>query len=179
MKKILLIIALVLPFAINAQEEHSKSGEHNDFKRWRIALAMSQSYVPEIKLEEEKSTAQFIPTDGIEIQYFFSEKFSAKWINEVEFQTYSIIGKDGEHRVRENAFLTAVVLGYEVYDKLGIFAGGGYEFEKNEDLWVARVGTEYEFELPGEWDITPAFIFDVKAESHTAYTFSLTIGKKF
>ena len=140
---------------------------------------MSQSYIPSIHIEEEETTPQFIPTNGIEIQYSFNHKVFVKWINEIEFQNYTIIDKDGEHRVRNNANLTASVLGYEAYEHLGLFAGGGYEFEKSEDLWVIRLGAEYAFELPGDWDITPALIFDYKAESHTAYTFSLTIGKSF
>ena len=189
MKKAILIIVLLLPFVINAQEEsksnHINSTEHNNhneehqYKKWRIALAMSQSVIPSLVTEEGKTTTQFIPTNGIEIQYFFTHKFSAKWINEIEFQNYTVKGHDGEHRVRDNAYLTALVFGYEIYGKLGVFAGGGYELEDNEDLWVARAGAEYAFELPGNWDITPALIFDYKAESHTAYTFSLTIGKKF
>ena len=188
MKKITLIIALLLPFIVNAQEEHKthnehiegvEHNEHHEFKKWRVALAMSQSLIPALLTEEGETTAQFIPTNGVEIQYFFTHKFSAKWINEIEFQNYTVKGEDGEHRVRDNAYLTAIVLGYEVYDHLGVFAGGGYEFEKNENLWVVRVGAEYAFELPGEWDITPALMYDYKAESHTAYTFSLTIGKKF
>lgn len=179
MKKITLVIALLLPFLINAQEEHENHNRHSDFKHWRVAAAMSQSYVPSLHLEEEETTAQFIPTNGIEIQYFFNHKFSAKWINEIEFLSYTVIDANGERRERENAFLSAIVLGYEVYEHLGIFAGGGYEFEKNEDLWVVRAGAEYAFELPNHWDITPAIMFDYKAESHTAYTFSLTIGKRF
>ncbi|MCK5907610.1 MAG: hypothetical protein KAG37_08455 [Flavobacteriales bacterium] len=188
MKKITLIIALLLPFIVNAQEEHKthnehiegvEHNEHHEFKKWRVALAMSQSYIPRLDLIEGESTAQFIPTNGVEVQYFFTHKLSAKWINEIEFQNYTVNGADGEYRVRENAYLIALVLGYEIYGHLGVFAGGGYEFEKNEDLWVIRLGAEYAFELPGDWDITPALMYDYKAESHTAYTFSLTIGKKF
>jgi len=173
---------------INAQEKHKTHTEkkesielnkHHELKRWRVSLAMSQSLIPTLHTEEGETSTQFIPTNGIEVQYFFTHKFSAKWINEIEFQNYTVKGKDGEHRVRDNAYLSALVLGYEVYDHLGVFAGGGYEFEKNDDLWVVRAGAEYAFELPGDWDITPALMFDYKAHSHTAYTFSLTIGKKF
>lgn len=199
MKKLLLLIAL-LPFIANAQEEHgehaehtsvsehdkynehdnnAEHSEHGEFKNWYIGATMSQSYIPALHTEEEETTAQFIPTNGIEVMYAFNHKFYAKWINEIEFQNYTVKGHDGEHRVRDNALLTAIVLGYEVYDHLGIFAGGGYEFEKNENLWVARAGAEYSFLLPGDWVIAPALVFDYKAESHTAYTFSLSIGKRF
>ena len=197
MKKIILIFTLLTPFFINAQEEQAikvnrenneihvvndnneNHENHKTFKRHRISLAISQSYIPSIHLHEGDASAQIIPTNGIEYQFFFTHKFSAKWINEVEFLTYTVKGEDGEHRVRDNAFLSAIVLGYEVYDHLGIFAGVGYEFEDSEDLWVTRIGAEYSFELPRYWDITPAAIFDYKKDSHTAYTFSLTIGRRF
>lgn len=186
MKKILLIIILVLPFAINAQEEHSigeknhnDSEEHGEFKHWQISATISQSYIPALFTEEGETTAQFIPTNGIEVTYAFNHKFFTKWINEIEFQNYTVQGGDGEKRVRDNTFLTAIVLGYEVYEHLGVFVGGGYEFEKTEDLWVTRFGAEYSFNLPGSWVIAPSLVFDYKRESHTAYTFSLSVGKKF
>ena len=188
MKKTLLLIVLAFPFLINAQEEHNEHNEHvvntehaehGEFKHWQISATMSQSYIPSLHTEEGETSAQFIPTNGIEVMYAFNHKFFAKWINEIEFQNYTVKGRDGEHRVRENALLTALVLGYEVYDHLGVFAGVGYEFEKNEDLWVTRMGVEYSFNLPGNWAIAPALVFDYKKESHTAYTFSLSVGKKF
>jgi hypothetical protein len=186
MKKITLVIALLLPFLINAQEEHVTKNntsefetKHHELERFRIALTMSQSYIPSLHTEEGETTAQFIPTNGIEISFALTHKLYVKWINEIEFQNYTVKGHNGEHRIRENAFLTAAVLIYEIYDHVGLFAGGGYEFEKNENLWVARFGAEYVFELPKNWNIAPTIIFDYKAESHTAYTFSLSIGKKF
>ena len=185
MKKALLLIILAFPFLINAQEEHNEHtgntehAEHGEFKHWQIAATMSQSYVPALHTEEGETSAQFIPTNGIEVMYAFNHKFYTKWINEIEFQNYTVKGLDGTQRVRDNTFLTALVFGYEFYEHLGVFAGAGYEFEENENLWVIRIGTEYEFDLPGDWSIAPAFVFDYKAESHTAYTFSLSIGKKF
>lgn len=181
MKYLFFLSLLSLPLLSFAQHEHDQQhsdADHQQHDKWRIALAISQSYIPSYHLHEEEASAQFIPTDGIEIQYYFSHKFSIRWINEIEFQTYFLKDGNGEHRVRENAFLTALVVEYE-HNNWGVFAGGGYEFEKNENLWVVRTGVEYIFQVTDKLDITPAIIYDYKAESHTALTFALTIGHRF
>ncbi len=177
MKKILLQVLLIFPI-IGFAQDHSNTSDshHEDFKKIKISLAFAQAYIPSHHLHEESESSQLIPTNGIDIQYNFNHKLFAKWTNELEFLTYNLKNDEGEKRVRENAFLSTVTLGYELYDKFAVIAGVGYEFEKSKDLTVCRLGMEYSFSIGGNWELSPELLYDIKEDSHTALTWGLAIG---
>lgn len=177
MKKTFLPLLLIFPIISFAQEHSNSTTSHDDeFKKIKISFAFSQSYIPSHHLHEESESAQLIPTNGLDIQYNFNHKFFAKWTNELEFLTYNLKNKDGEERIRENAFLSTVTLGYEFYKKLAVIAGIGHEFEKSKDLWVCRFGMEYSFPIGGNWELSPELFYDIKEDSHTAVTWGLAVG---
>jgi hypothetical protein len=70
-------------------------------------------------------------------------------------------------------------VGYEFYDRLGAVFGAGYEFEKSKNLWVCRFGLEYTVEFAKNWEFAPEFLYDVKKESHTAFTWGVSFGYRF
>jgi hypothetical protein len=184
MKYVIIVVLATFPFFGVAQEVgdiHHKELDHQEhsFKRFKVIFAFAQSYIPPYHLHEESESSQLIPTDGIELQYFFSHKFFVKWTNEVEFLTYSLKDSKGEHYVRDNAFLTMLTLGYEFYDNFAFFAGAGYEFEKSKNLWVCRFGLEYTFKINENWEISPELLYDVKKDSHTAFTWGVGFGYRF
>ena len=176
-----LLLFLLLP-TVNIAQEHIDLHENNsdhDHGKFRIAATFNQTYIPAHEYHEsEDSPSQLIPTDGIEIQYFISEKFSVKWTNEIEFMSYILKDDNGLSKVRKNAYLTTIVLGYEI-SNFGIFGGLGYEFEKSENLSVYRFGIEYIGKVNDHVDISPAYIFDTMGGSHTSHSFALAIGYHF
>lgn len=181
MKKALVLL-FFLPLITLGQKEETESNKgliknEEVNNKLRVALSFNQSFIPKYHSAENKPS-QLIPTDGVEVQYFFSENFSIKSINEIEFQSYLLRDKAGLTKVRENPFLTALVLGYEL-NRFGFFAGIGYEFEKNESLWVKRFGFEYVIELNENIDISPAYVFDSMGRSHVSHTLALALGYKF
>ena len=182
MKNVFLLLFLLFPlvgFAQSHGHAEAETTHHEELERWKVSLAFAQTYIPSHHLHEESESTQLIPTDGIDIQYNFTHRVFAKWTNEVEFLSYNLKNHDGEERVRENSFLTIVTLGYEVYDKLAIVAGAGYEFEKSKDLWVTRIGLEYTFEIGNSWELCPELLYDHKQDSHTAFTWGFGIGYRF
>ena len=180
MKFFLVLLILIFPVIGFAQDHSNSITSHpDDFKKIKISFAFAQTYIPAHHLHDESESAQLIPTDGLDIQYNFNHKFFTKWTNELEFLSYNLKNQDGEKRVRENAFLSIVTLGYEFYEKLAIIAGAGYEFEKSKNLWVCRVGMEYTFSIGEHWELSPELLYDIKKESHTAITWGFGIGYRF
>ena len=178
-----LILFLFSPIIIIGQDHHhsNEKSAHNDEEHGniRIAATFNQTYIPAHEYhDDEHSPSQLIPTDGIEIQYFLTEKLSVKWTNEIELMSYILKDENGLSKVRKNAYLTTLILGYEI-SKFGLFAGVGYEFEKNENLLVTRFGIEYIGKVNDHIDISPAYIFDTMGGSHVSHTFALAIGYHF
>ena len=180
MKKIFLVVFLC-PLLLLGQVDKSHSETHLEEHNGKIRIAgtFSQTYIPAHQYHEsEDSPSQLIPTDGIEIQYFFSEYLSIKWANEIELMSYILKDENGSSKVRKNAFLTTATIAYELFD-FGLFAGFGYEFEKSENLLVKRVGIEYIFKPNKYVDISPAYIFDSMGDSHMSHSFAIAIGYHF
>jgi len=176
MKKLLTSLLIIISFTLKAQH-HDSNEEHH--KRFKFSWAMSQSFIPEFVSEDKTITAQFIPTNGLELEYAISKSIYLKWINEIEFLAYSVIDESGQEAKRENAFLTALLLGYKINPNIGIYGGFGHEFEKHRNLLVYRIGAEYIFDIGKDWALAPSIMYDIKKESHTAFTFSIVIGKHF
>jgi hypothetical protein len=84
----------------------------------------------------------------------------------------------GENIPRENAVVTGVAVGYNLFKGWSIFAGPGVEFERNKNLFIIRAATEYEFELENNWGLSPALSFDFKKE-YSTYSFGVGLSKKF
>ena len=178
-----LVLFLFSPFIIIAQEHNvlrEKSAHHDEeHGKIRIAATFSQTYIPEYYYHDsEDFPSQLIPTDGVEIQYFLTEKLSVKWTNEIELMSYILKDEGTLSKVRKNAYLTTLIMGYEI-SKFGLFAGVGYEFEKDENLLVTRFGIEYIGKVNDHIDISPAYIFDTMGGSHVSHSFALAIGYHF
>lgn len=179
MKKFLLLVVLVAPLIGFSQHHSNSKTSHDDFKKMKISFTFAQTYIPSHHLHEESESSQLIATNGLAFQYNFNHKLFIKLANEVEFLSYNLKNHDGEKRVRENAFLSVITLGYEFYDKFAITTGAGYEFEKSKNLWVCRFGAEYSFSIGNNWELSPEILYDIKQDSHTAITWGFGIGKRF
>ncbi|SNR52214.1 hypothetical protein SAMN06265371_104255 [Lutibacter agarilyticus] len=115
---------------------------------------------------------------SIGIDYFrgISEKWGVGVKFDIQLGHYIIPHK--ENLERENAFIALAVGSYKILPKWGVFAGAGVEFEKNENLGVIRVGTEYLFHLKHGWAIPVGFFWDIK-EGYDVYAFTVGIAKHF
>ena len=115
---------------------------------------------------------------SIGIDYFreLSEKWEVGVKLDIQLGHYIIPHKDNLER--ENAFIALAVGSYKVLPKWAVFAGAGMEFEKNENLGVIRVGTDYSFHLSQGWAIPVGFFWDIK-DGYNVYAFTVGIAKHF
>jgi hypothetical protein len=183
MMKNIFFLTFLVPVMLVGQElsnvSHSESLLESHQGKIRLAGTYSQTYIPMHEYHEsEDSPSQLIPTDGIEIQYFFNKEFSIKWANEIELMSYILKDENGLSKIRKNAFLTTATISYELFD-FGVFAGLGYEFEKSENILVRRFGVEYIYKPNKHVDISPAYIFDVMGSSHVSHSFAIALGYHF
>lgn len=57
--------------------------------------------------------------------------------------------------------------------------GPGHESSSDHDLFVARLGTLYEFEFEGGWTIAPQIHFDFQENDDNATVMGIAVGKSF
>jgi opacity protein-like surface antigen len=167
---IMLFLFCVTPF--QAQEAvQEKEIKHN------VSFVFGFTHIPQTLEEGEPLNSQNIPTIGVDYFYHFNQKWRLGAVVDVELGKYEVDFND-ENLKRETAVVTGVMAGYRILKGWSILAGPGVEFERNKNLFILRLSTEYEFELGKNWGLFPSFSYDFKKEYGT-YSLGIGVSKGF
>lgn len=174
MKNILLstifLLSLFSTFKAIAQENEEEEKKH------LISVSLGYAYIHKGASEgSESADGVLVPSLGLNYFYELSPKWEIGLMTDFEFGSYIIFEKDLK---RENAFIAAAVASYSLTKSWRFLAGGGIEFEKEKNLGIVRLGTEYNFNLKNNWLISPEILYDIK-EGFDTWSFSVVFTKKF
>ncbi len=151
--------------------------ELEPLKHHRLAAFVGAAHVPSGETKEE-GNAVWVPTLGLDYEYWFSHKFAVGLYNDVELGEYIINTEEREDLNRHYAFITAAVGVWEPVRRLAFYAGPGIEIEDHENFFVIKVGTEYGFPLPNWWDLAVSLTYDWK-DVYGAWSLGVSAGKRF
>lgn len=166
-----LLFLIVITPAFSQEDNEEEQAKH------MVVLLFGLTHIPETIEDEEVLKAENIPTIGLDYYYKFNPKWSLGLVLDLEMGKYAV-DFGGENIPRENALVTGVVVGYNLFKGWSVFAGPGVEFESNRNLFIIRATTEYEFELGNNWGLSPSLSFDFKKE-YSTYSFGVGLSKKF
>jgi len=177
MQKAIIILFFTLNFGyIHAQKEY----ESEAFNHFRIAFAIGQGYIAQA--DSNSTNFLVIPTIGLDIQYWFNQKWGIALKSDLEITNY-LVEKEhetGNQIERKNPFIITLPVLFKPWENGWSFLlGPGIEIEEEENFSIFRFGTGYEFEIGNEWDFTPEFIYDLKNENISAFTMAIGVGKRF
>lgn len=175
----LLLVCLLLLVLPAIAEEREEDAEAKNVKN-RIGLIFEMALIPEGSSEDEHGTTDarkgvFVPTVGLEYTRFIAHRWEIGLSAEVEMSHYIILDRELN---RDNAFLLVAFALYELTPRWFLMFGGGGEFEQHENLFLLRLGTQYEFPLGNGFDITPTFTWDYKVKLNSI-ALGISIGKRF
>lgn len=157
------------------EEEFSLEEEEFEHKN-SILVSFGYTYIPDgAEREDEGSKGFFVPSIGLDYAREIGERWELLLMLDWELSHYVIVKDELE---REKAFISIIGAAYRPFSELYIFAGAGMEFEKNENLFVTRLGAEYMYGLNERWFLAPAFFFDFKKDFPT-YTIAVGLKYKF
>lgn len=122
------------------------------------------------ELESESKNGFFVPTIGFDYGREISEKWELLVMLDFELGKYLIVNKDLN---REHAFIVLGGASYKLFKSVKLVGGLGVEFEKNENLFITRLGGEYIHELNKPWALMAGAYWDHKKEYST---YSLVAG---
>ena len=174
-----------------AAPESGETGEAETgpFKRHRIAFFTGNTIVPSGGENEDRLTTAIVPTLAFDYEYWFSRRFAIGWYNDFTLTTFFVEtnreaqsgepSTDGGDEIieRKPVYLAAVVGIFEPVPRLALYTGPGYEFEEHENLQVWKLGVEYSFPLPHDWDIALSVAYDYK-EIYDSFSVGLSFGKR-
>ncbi len=178
MKTFSVLFSLLLIITTWACGQHeSETHDDSHFQHHRLALFTGYGLIPGAINESGKEQVKVIPVLGIDYEYWFNHKIALGLHNDLELASYSVENEKEKYLEREYAFVTALVFLYEPLRGLTFFAGPGYEFEKNHNFAVFKIGTDLTKSFKQGWSTGITLSYDVK-EVNSSFSFGLCIGKR-
>jgi hypothetical protein len=141
----------------------------------RGAIMMADSHVPHAT--EAGRAVAIIPAWGFDVDYYFHKRWSLAVQADIKLQSFEI-EQDNVVFERTNPVAVAAVLHYHTLRHWSFFAGPGYEFERHENFYLVRAGTEYSFEVTEDFEIGLNLIYENKESVYDAWTFGIAFNKK-
>ena len=176
MKKllVLLVIFLVGGASVVLAQEGNTSEEKEP--KHLLTLAMGYTFIPTAtSIGGTEPNGIFVPSIGLDYFYRLAPKWEIGTMIDLELGDYLIFEKELE---REKAMVIALIGTYKLTKHFNLFAGGGIELEKNHNLAVIRLGTEYAFYFNKGWLLAPGFFYDFK-EGYDTWSLAIAFGKEF
>ena len=162
-----------------SQDEHhdNHSKEHHDMKgSHRLSVGMGQTHVSHGEVDG-KGQWLVLPTWCIDYDYWLSNKWAIGLENEIIVESFKI--ESDHHEIIERTYPIDVVpiAIYKPGEHLSILGGVGYEFAKENSLFMTRLGLEYGFHLPGNWEVGTTLVWDGKWNYYNSWGLSLIVSK--
>lgn len=170
----ILTSTLLLTGVVMAIAQDNKAEEHKP--KIRGAIMMANSHVP--KALEDGKQVTIIPTWGFDVDYFFHSRWSVALQGDIKLQSFEIEEKNNVSLERNFPIALATVIHYHALRHWSFYTGPGVELEKNENLFLVRLGTEYSFEISENFEIALNLIYENKNEVYDTLTFGVAFNKK-
>lgn len=174
---------LILFFLASTQDLHSQhnkeSGEnsHSRAQHHKLTIMMANSNIRNAIVDND---FLIVPTWGLHYDYWFKEKWALGFHTEIMLQQFEVETKEntGQNTLtRTNPVsLNGVVL-YRVFPKWTVLAGYGVEIEKHENLYLYKIGLEYEIPLPKNWELGIGLEYDHKLKTYSSWMFGIGFSK--
>ncbi len=166
----LFILTLFL-YSVNSFSQES------EFKHFRVSPVISHTYIPTATSEGTQTI--IVPSIGLDLEYWISEKWGIGFHNDLELFNYEI---ESDHEISvERDYPVVITLDglAKIYKELVFVFGTGIELEKNKNLFIIRAGLEYEIEFAENWDVAPTALYDYRSGEFGTWSIGLGIGRRF
>jgi hypothetical protein len=179
MRKIV-CFCLLFVFSFSFSQVESQSEK---FKSHHTASVFLSHTIVKDGIKDGKTQWVSFPSYALDYNFVFSPKWKIGLHNDVIFEDFIIEKKSGNAKTevleRSEPFTTVLVGGFKPAKHFTFEVGMGYEFAKEEDLFLTRLGTEYAVELPKEWELVINVIYDLKWNAYDSFTIGIGLSKAF
>ncbi|MFD1063114.1 hypothetical protein ACFQ1Q_07635 [Winogradskyella litorisediminis] len=171
--KITLILIFATAFQINAQEHKGHIEKHDDGRGFRIAGIIGHTLI-----NTEGVDNVFVPSWGVDVEYWFNHKWGLGLHNDVEIETFIIRNSDNEEIERVNPLVLTIDALYQFGGGFVVTVGPGVELEKEESFYLMRLGIEYEKDITDSFYLLPTLFLDQRFDGYNSWNIGLGVGLK-
>lgn len=170
MKKKIIILLMLVPLALVAQDE--ELGAHTP--KLRGAIMMGNSRIPHAY--EGGKSVTVIPVWGFDLDYFFQRRWSVGLQADIKLQSFEVEEENNVILERNHPVSVALVGHYHALRNWSFYLGPGIELEQSENLFLIKLGTEYSFEITEQFEIALNLIYENRDELYDGFTFGVAFN---
>jgi len=186
-----------------SQEEKDTTGHHDlenqevehdgHHKKHAVSAVISHTHIKSGVKNETGDNWIALPSFALNYNYSINEKWAIGLHNDIIVEEFVVEGTsshegnvlhkneepiiDGIERSRPIA--SAIMVTYKPFEHIAFLAGGGMEFSKEENFALVRLGIEFPFHIPNDWEIFGAMAFDINIDAYNSFAFGIGIAKLF
>jgi hypothetical protein len=168
---ILLLLILTTTYQIKAQKHQNEKEKYSDENGFRIVGIIGHTLVNNQGLDNV-----FVPSWGLDIEYWFNSKWGIGFHNDVEIETFVIKNSENDEIERVNPLVFTIDALYQFGNGFVITLGPGIELERQESYYLMRVGIEYEKDISKSLYLLPNLFLDQRLDGYNTWNIGLGIG---
>ena len=176
-----IFLVVITPYSFGQHEEtaHSDQNAEHGGTHHKVTLVMANSFLKN-DFEDNPNSILVVPTFGLNYDFFFHQKWGVGLHTDIVLQQFKVERHEGQEvLIRENPVALCAVGLFKPLPSLTLIAGYGIELEKHENIQLLRLGVEYGFHLPGNWELGFALEFDRKINTYNSLVFGAGFSKLF
>ena len=172
------------------QESHHEEGHH---KKHAISAVISHTHIKSGVKNDSGDNWIALPSFGLSYNYSINEKWAIGWHNDIIVEEFIVedpnahsentLHKNSESEIegidRSHPIASAIVITYKPFKHVAFLVGGGMEFSEHENFALVRLGMEFPFHIPNDWEVFGVTAFDINIDAYNSFTFGIGIAKLF
>jgi hypothetical protein len=179
-KGICLIFLLFGSLIIFSQEQQKEEKTEEGMKgTHRVTIGLGHTHLAEGKNVDGEKVWINAPSWSLNYDYWIANKWAIGLQTEMVLEKFIVEKSDGEDLERNKPIALILVGLYKPGKHFAFIAGGGIEFEEEENLSVTRLGIEYGVDLPKGWEAGVAAVWDIKWNGYNSWGLEFAFSKKF
>ncbi|MCC9063860.1 hypothetical protein [Flavobacterium piscisymbiosum] len=185
-KKSFLFALLFSLVSILTNKSVAQESEEKDFFKphHQIAISINHVHVFEGRDDEGNREVLSLPAWGVDYTFQFHKNWAIGLHTDFvieKFKVEKVYANDDDKETVERSYpIAPALMGiYKPSESWSFLLGFGGEFAKEENYFLTRVGAEYGYELPKNWEIFGTFSYDLKWNAYDSWGIGLGIAKNF
>lgn len=183
MYRIVISLALALLVLELKAQEHAQTNEpheqheHHGMKGAnRLTLGLGHTHVSR-GLVDGKREWLVVPSWSLNFDHWVSDKWAVGIQSDLILETFVIENNEGVEFEREKPFTLVPVAIYKPGKRFEVLGGIGGEFAKGHNFVLTRLGVEYGFHIPGNWEVGATLVWDNKWGYYNTWGLAFTFSK--
>jgi hypothetical protein len=178
---IVIFLIVFIPYS-NAQHSENEGNASHDKHQGvthKVTLVMANSFLKN-QVDETTNSILVVPAYGLNYDVLFHHKWGFGLHSDIILQQFKVEShREDVELIRENPVALCALGLFKPLPPLTLIAGYGVEIEKHENIQLFRIGVEYGFHLPGNWELAFALEFDRKINTYNSWVFGVGFCKLF